>query len=621
MKYLSTERTRKILVFIGALFLVGLGLYIFLQERDRKQIESEELVVTEPAPHDILFLSKDGAEYTNEGNINVRLNGTDYIVLPDGSVWEQNNDGSLKHVESPALINAVLTRALSVSDPLYTDSDAITRNIGLSDLSDEDIRTIAGTLGISESELRKIVQGVKQSGKNGEDADKSLFDVLGELDLRTLNDEEIKELAERLGVPEDELRSEIEKAKKEGRSLSANDALNRLTDSTMRKWIESGLVFEPLDGVSADDVIKTMSQKGLSPEDAFGIVAKEGFNGLFKALGLKEDDSEDLGKTNESENEQLLTGNENSVYNTDFLNTDGKGGFTDLSADLELLNALNGLSGANGSGGSSGVDGSIGLNGGGYDSTGGFGSAGGQGQRYASQGSGGTLADLNTQARANTLSYRAQNAQDEKKSFLTSFQNGNKVSRVEEESMKNIITAGTPIKAILYTGINTDLPGMITAIVSENVYDSFTKTNVLIPKFSRLIATYDSSVSWGQSRIMVAWTELIRPDGVIVNLNGFQGVDSTGHAGLEGDVNRHITSMIAASAMASLVSVSTGQFANASENIYLSALFGGGASGINNAASNLLNNAINRQNTITVEPGTKIVIMVNSNIELTTYKE
>ncbi len=633
MKYVSTKKIKKILVLTAVLFFAFLALHIFFNERKSHPKESEELVVTEPAPHDILFLSKEGATYSNGGNLNVKLNGEDYIVLPDGSVWKQHADGSLEHINAIDVINSVLTRALSASDPLYTNTEAITRNIELRDLTEEDIKSIANTLGISENALRNIVE----MAKNGSTSSTTLSDALEVLDLRTLSDNEIRSLAGKLGVPEFELKNRIESARKNGKSLSLDDALKNITESTMKRWISSGLEAEPVNGVSADDVIKRMEEVGISAEEAFGIVAREGFSGLFEKLGFREDKNND----NHSEASQRRSdGGSNpfenggsEAYTTRHLSPSASTTDEMLSEDLKLLSALNGIGGFTGSPdgavSDSGVYGRISSGDGRSNSTniqnsvdtrGNSASAqqGGQGGPFSG---GGSLAEVNTQVSGGAAAYRAQNAQAEKRSFLTSFQNGNRVSRVEKESMKNMITTGTPIKAVLYTGINTDLPGMISAIVSENVYDSFTKTNILIPKFSKLIATYDSALSWGQSRIMIAWTELIRPDGVIVNLNGFQGVDSMGHAGIEGDVNHHIPSLIASTAMASLVSVSTGQFSNVSDNVYLSALFGGGANGVNNAVNNILNSAMNRQNTITVEPGEKIIIMVNSNIELTAYEE
>lgn len=98
-----------------------------------------------------------------------------------------------------------------------------------------------------------------------------------------------------------------------------------------------------------------------------------------------------------------------------------------------------------------------------------------------------------------------------------------------------MIPEGTLIPGILETAINSDLPGQIRAIVSQDVY-SFDGRRVLIPTGTRLIGEYQSDVTRGQRRIFVVWTRLLRDDGVSVRLNSI-GTDSLGRSGLTGIVD------------------------------------------------------------------------------------
>jgi len=93
------------------------------------------------------------------------------------------------------------------------------------------------------------------------------------------------------------------------------------------------------------------------------------------------------------------------------------------------------------------------------------------------------------------------------------------------------------IPAILETAINTDVPGFVRAVVSQDVR-SFDGTRVLVPRSSRLIGQYQSGVQQGQKRAYVIWTRLIRPDGASVNIAS-PAVGFDGTTGLEGDVNNH----------------------------------------------------------------------------------
>jgi type IV secretion system protein VirB10 len=98
-----------------------------------------------------------------------------------------------------------------------------------------------------------------------------------------------------------------------------------------------------------------------------------------------------------------------------------------------------------------------------------------------------------------------------------------------------MIPEGTLIPGILETAINSDLPGQIRAITSQDVY-SFDGRRILIPTGTRLIGEYQSEVTRGQKRIFVIWTRLLRDDGVTVRLNSI-GTDSLGRSGLTGLVD------------------------------------------------------------------------------------
>lgn len=98
---------------------------------------------------------------------------------------------------------------------------------------------------------------------------------------------------------------------------------------------------------------------------------------------------------------------------------------------------------------------------------------------------------------------------------------------------------GTVIPAVLDTAIDTDLPGLIKATVTENVYSSQSGEYLLIPQGSQLVAEYNSSVSYAQERVQVAWQTLIRPDGLEINLGNLPGIEGDGSTGYKGKVNHH----------------------------------------------------------------------------------
>ena len=99
------------------------------------------------------------------------------------------------------------------------------------------------------------------------------------------------------------------------------------------------------------------------------------------------------------------------------------------------------------------------------------------------------------------------------------------------------VTKGTLIPAILETAINTDVPGYVRAVVSQDVR-SYDGTKVLIPRSSRLIGQYQSGVQQGQKRAFVIWDVVISPEGVVVRISS-PAVGFDGTTGLEGKVNSH----------------------------------------------------------------------------------
>ncbi len=97
------------------------------------------------------------------------------------------------------------------------------------------------------------------------------------------------------------------------------------------------------------------------------------------------------------------------------------------------------------------------------------------------------------------------------------------------------VTQGTLIPAVLETAIDTNVPGYVRAVVSQDVR-SFDGTKVLLPRSSRLIGQYQSGLQGGQKRAYIIWTRVIRPDGASVNLAS-PAIGFDGTTGLQGKVS------------------------------------------------------------------------------------
>ena len=111
------------------------------------------------------------------------------------------------------------------------------------------------------------------------------------------------------------------------------------------------------------------------------------------------------------------------------------------------------------------------------------------------------------------------------------------------------------IPASLITGLRSDLPGQVTAQVTEDVYDSPTGKTLLIPQGSRLVGQYDAQIAFGQSRVLLVWTRLIMPNGHSIVLERQPGADTDGYAGLEDEVDNHWGMLFKAAILSTVLSV------------------------------------------------------------------
>ncbi|MDR6634640.1 type IV secretion system protein VirB10 [Phyllobacterium sp. 1468] len=118
-----------------------------------------------------------------------------------------------------------------------------------------------------------------------------------------------------------------------------------------------------------------------------------------------------------------------------------------------------------------------------------------------------------------------------------------------------LVPQGTMIRGVLETAVQTDLPGMVRAVTTEDIW-SFDGRRILIPAASRMIGEYNAGVAQGQNRAFIVWTRLLRADGVSMNL-GSIGTDELGRSGSAGDVNNHYLKRFGAAGVLSIISAGT----------------------------------------------------------------
>lgn len=179
------------------------------------------------------------------------------------------------------------------------------------------------------------------------------------------------------------------------------------------------------------------------------------------------------------------------------------------------------------------------------------------------------------------------------------------------------LAQGTLISATLETQIASDLPGMIRAITSQNIY-SEDGSNLLLPRGSRLIGQYTSAIAQGQERVFVVWQRVIRPDYIDIQLNS-PGTDTLGGAGIQADgTDRHFWAQFGNALLLSIMGAGTATLGvnDAQDQFNSSAAYREALSNsFSESAANSLESTGNIKPTIYINQGKKISVFVARDLD------
>jgi type IV secretion system protein VirB10 len=214
-----------------------------------------------------------------------------------------------------------------------------------------------------------------------------------------------------------------------------------------------------------------------------------------------------------------------------------------------------------------------------------------------------------------------QNMLDRKLSFVNGPVDRRTVSpdHLAAPASRYVLQAGAVIPAALVTGIRSDLPGQITAQVTENIYDSPTGRFLLVPQGAKLIGVYDSQVAFGQSRVLLVWNRLIFPNGNSIVLERQPGADASGFSGLEDGVDYHWMRLAGAAALSTILGVGTQLGTTGNDSQLIQALRQGGANSVNQTGQQIVQRNLNLQPTLTIRPGFPVRVIVTRDLVLAPY--
>jgi type IV secretion system protein VirB10 len=209
------------------------------------------------------------------------------------------------------------------------------------------------------------------------------------------------------------------------------------------------------------------------------------------------------------------------------------------------------------------------------------------------------------------------NAQLHKQDFVATLDSRGDVNphRLTPAPSPYLLSAGSVISASLITGLRSDLPGLVTAQVTEPVYDSPTGRIMLIPQGARLVGSYDSVVAYGQRRALIVWQRILLPDGASLRLDTAPAADPAGYAGLADQVDFHTWSLLKGIAMATLLGVGS-ELALQGDGDLVEAVRRSTQDTSARAGDQITGRNLNIQPTITIRPGARVRLVVHKDLVL-----
>ena len=207
------------------------------------------------------------------------------------------------------------------------------------------------------------------------------------------------------------------------------------------------------------------------------------------------------------------------------------------------------------------------------------------------------------------------NAQGRKEAFVARLDRQGDVNPYVLTPLRSpyTLSAGSVVSASLITGLRSDLPGLVTAQVTENTYDSATGRILLIPQGARLIGSYDSVVAFGQKRALIVWQRFIMPDGSSLRIDNAPATDPSGYAGLQDKVDFHTWQLLKGVALSTMLGVSS-ELALSGQSDLVQALRMSTQDNVARAGDQITQRNLGIQPTITIRPGAPVRLVVHQDL-------
>jgi type IV secretory pathway VirB10-like protein len=213
---------------------------------------------------------------------------------------------------------------------------------------------------------------------------------------------------------------------------------------------------------------------------------------------------------------------------------------------------------------------------------------------------------------------------DQREEFIARADRETGVGYVPQVSRDQLLPT-TVINARLITAIDSDLPGPASAMVTQPVYDSTTHSRVVIPQGTFLYGTYDSHIVSGQNRLLIAWTEIVFPDGGDFRMGAQPGTDAQGRSGFSGSVNNHYGDVFRAAFLLTVLGAGESLLAPPPQSVLqqpgvgqVAAQSAGGQ--LAQVGNQIVTQKVQRPPTITIDPPYPFQVFITRPLPLEAYR-
>lgn len=184
-----------------------------------------------------------------------------------------------------------------------------------------------------------------------------------------------------------------------------------------------------------------------------------------------------------------------------------------------------------------------------------------------------------------------------------------------EHKLYRTIRAGRLIPAILTSAISSDLSGIVTAQIEQDIYATMGRA-VLIPRGSKAIGFYTNDTKLGVDRLEIRWREIITPQGINIMLTDAIVADNMGMNGAVGAVNNKywerygiaysISTMTNALLLGIASKINNG---NNSNNAYATEIYSNAKSDVSTVVNDIIQQQSQIKPTIEIKSGSRIFLV------------